>query len=765
MRRRYALLIGNLEYEDETFRRLRAPGADVPALADLLGTPHVGDYEVHKLLDEPHHQVQLAIARLLHDRDPDDLVLLYFSGHGVLDYQGRLWLAVRNTLSNLPSATGIGAAWLKDEMDHCRARRQVLMLDCCYSGAFSTGAKGPSDIERPAIMDETFGETGRGRVVLTATDKTSAAWEGDRIIGGTERSLFTHYVIEGIRTGAATDERGLVTAETLYRYVYREMAAATDKQHPRQIVYDREGEIVIARGLALPMPQSQMPDAAARGETVPSSPEASAESKARQEWIERLGEGFEPIPFESPLADRPYGVAEAPIGNVVLGRERVPFSLPPHQSRLGHRIIELHPQRASEDVARDIRPAELANVVCVYILLSGGDTRRIRGEQRFEGKPIGRLHLQFSDGQSQIALIRLGIEVREWVSGDMTWPVVTKATAAEEVWCSPDQRYTLDMLRVDIEGAPKNVIGLAVVADCRWLPADYREALPSIRVSGVTYKTQLASEPKEISPRITQTSTSNGSSTDIEPRLVRIPAGPFLMGSTDKQIRQAIVDGFPESLANCERPQHRVELSEYFVGMYPITNAEYQLFLLESGHAPPTDFKAGKYPAGKGNHPVVAVTWEDAVAYCRWLSTMTRRAFRLPTEAEWEKAARGPDGRIYPWGNDWDPKRANIRGSLGERSGTTPVGQYSPDGDSSYGCADMAGNVYEWCLDWHDGREYRNRGGGTVKDPKGPSAGSERVLRGGAFYSNPVEVRVAARSLDKPQAWQKLAGFRVAMTP
>jgi formylglycine-generating enzyme required for sulfatase activity len=164
---------------------------------------------------------------------------------------------------------------------------------------------------------------------------------------------------------------------------------------------------------------------------------------------------------------------------------------------------------------------------------------------------------------------------------------------------------------------------------------------------------------------------------EVDERWVVVPAGPFLMGSSDN-----------------EKPQHTVELATYRIARYPVTNAEYQAFVQDSGHGPPQHWYGEDYPEGEGNHPVVNVYWLDALAYCEWLSEKTGKPYRLPTEAEWEKAARGTDGRIYPWGNEWDETKLNSRDS--GPGDTTPVGQYSPGGDSPYGAADMAGNVLCW---------------------------------------------------------------------
>jgi formylglycine-generating enzyme required for sulfatase activity len=236
----------------------------------------------------------------------------------------------------------------------------------------------------------------------------------------------------------------------------------------------------------------------------------------------------------------------------------------------------------------------------------------------------------------------------------------------------------------------------------------------------------------------------------IQLELVRIPAGEFLMGSDKSKDKDA---------QGNEQPQHRVYVSEFYIGKYPVTNAQYATFIKTTSHRAPKHWEGVKIPSGKGKHPVVNVSWHDAVAFCQWLSRETGQAFRLLTEAEWEKAARGTDGRIYPWGNAWDKTKLNS-----EESGpgdTTPVGQYSPGGDSPYGAVDMSGNVWEWCADRFDEQEYQRRAKSTVKDPRGPEEGALRVLRGGAFYYKASRARCAFRYYHYPNDRGRRGGFRV----
>jgi len=248
-----------------------------------------------------------------------------------------------------------------------------------------------------------------------------------------------------------------------------------------------------------------------------------------------------------------------------------------------------------------------------------------------------------------------------------------------------------------------------------------------------------------------------------EPQIVNIPAGKFLMGSTEEQIAQAIKDGADKDWVQNEQPQHTVELLEYYIGKYPITNREYQAFVRDAKYYSPTGWDGVQFPDEKGSHPVVGVSWDAAVAYCQWLSEKSGKVYRLPTEAEWEKAARGEKGWIYPWGDHFDPWNANTREAKIEN--TSEVGQFSTGGDSPYGCADMAGNVWEWCSNWFDEKEYKNKIGKSVKDHQDLQNGQFRVLRGGSFNENREFARCTYRRRLIPSDSIITAGFRIVSSP
>jgi formylglycine-generating enzyme required for sulfatase activity len=227
----------------------------------------------------------------------------------------------------------------------------------------------------------------------------------------------------------------------------------------------------------------------------------------------------------------------------------------------------------------------------------------------------------------------------------------------------------------------------------------------------------------------------------VEVELIRIPAGEFSMGS--------------DNALDDEKPQHRVTLPEYWIGKTEVTNAQFAAFVKATAYK--TDAEVNN--AQKQNHPVVNVSWNDALAFTRWVSSVTGQNVRLPSEAEWEKAACGTDGRIYPWGNAApDRNRVNFADNV---KTTVPVGQYGASGASPYGLDDMAGNVWEWTNSVYKSYPYNpNDGRENLLGTGG------RVIRGGAYNYNDFYLRCASRlSYYYPTIRLNDVGFRILASP
>jgi outer membrane protein assembly factor BamB len=243
--RRLALLIATYEHEDSGLRRLTAPAHDAEALAAVLRDPEIAGFEVSLLVNEPFHRVGEAIGDFYRHQRRDDLTLLYFTGHGLKDDAGRLHLAMRNTRRDNLMFTSLPAEQVDRAMSESRSRQQVLILDCCYSGAFPTSPLTKGDTDVHAL--EEF--KGRGRTVLTASDSTQYSFEGDEVRGAARQSLFTRYLVEGLRDGSADlDDDGDIALDELYDYVHDKVVEKMPQQRPKK-VENVEGRIIIARNV------------------------------------------------------------------------------------------------------------------------------------------------------------------------------------------------------------------------------------------------------------------------------------------------------------------------------------------------------------------------------------------------------------------------------------------------------------------------------------------------------------------------------------
>ena len=212
---RSALIVASDQYTDPGLRRLRAPASDARALAAVLRDPGIGDFEVRTLLNEPAHVVNLAVEEFFADRRPGDLLLVHFSGHGVKDEDGELYFAASNTVLGRLGATAVAAEFVSRRMNRSRSRRVVLLLDCCYAGAFERGLVARAGVEMG--IEQQFG--GRGRAVITASSAMEYAFEAGELADTREvpPSVFTSALVQGLATGEADrDQDGLVGLDELY---------------------------------------------------------------------------------------------------------------------------------------------------------------------------------------------------------------------------------------------------------------------------------------------------------------------------------------------------------------------------------------------------------------------------------------------------------------------------------------------------------------------------------------------------------------------
>lgn len=266
----------------------------------------------------------------------------------------------------------------------------------------------------------------------------------------------------------------------------------------------------------------------------------------------------------------------------------------------------------------------------------------------------------------------------------------------------------------------------------------------SFPIMGILRGTTLPPiEPDLPEAPVADARTSGANDEPIKEVMVTIPAGFFTRGT--------IAGGFDE------QPVKQVFLDTYAIDKYEVTNHQYAAFVAATNHrkpGPPSRYAKNMARMRGTNQPVVYVSWDDAAAFCRW------KGKRLPTEAEWEKAMRGGDKRLWPWGNEVDPLASNWAVARDGYDVTAPVGTFQRD-VSPYGVADGAGNVIEWVADWYGESFY---GSAADRNPRGPEFGTYKVLRGGAYTTSGTDVRVTSRSKMVPDFRDETIGFRCAVS-
>ncbi len=251
--------------------------------------------------------------------------------------------------------------------------------------------------------------------------------------------------------------------------------------------------------------------------------------------------------------------------------------------------------------------------------------------------------------------------------------------------------------------------------------------------------------PSKAMPSAHASNPELGKKYEWEPDLVYVDAGPFWMGSLPNDL---------EASEN-EKPRRQLHLPAYWIGRYPVTNEQYAQFVQDEKYSPPGHWNGSEPPENLARHPVVNIDYQDVLSYCDWLKRKTGRSYRLPTEEEWEKAARGglPYASRYPWGDDWRPDCCNT--IEGRRGGTTPVDAFQECNRSPFGAVDMAGNVWEWT----DSQYHRYPGSAH----QSLSYGIKQVVRGGSWNNSRDSARVSCRGRYPRETRRPYLGFRVAV--
>jgi len=702
MPKKYALVIGNTEYTDSGLAKLNAPGRDAEDFARALQLAEMAAFdEVVTLVNENVPKLNEAIEDFFADKKPDDLLVFYFSGHGVRDDEGSLFLAVKSTRKARLHSTAITAEFIRKLMDKSRSTRQVIILDCCNSGAFPQGqTKGDTAMGMAGSLQ------GYGRVVLTATDKLQYAWEGDTLIE-TNKSLFTHFLVKGMEGAADRDDDGKITVDELYDYAFDKVREVTPNQTPTKSATGQKGEIILREGIKKEVKPTALPAdlLSAAENTMPYVREAAVKQlenllNGKNAGL-ALSAGKE---LQSIIADENTTYRVAQLAKQALenaGQALTSAAEEEEEKRLAAQKQEQEREAKKKQAAAELRAA------------------REKEELKRRNAEIYNRSREAAARTTRTLLSKLKIPALILAIGFVGYFLWQGISSPIPV--APDVTNT--------PTATNTVVS----------PTKTKTPTPTTLPTSITLPTQAPT--LEPAPGTTMT----GEHGEI---LVYVPKGEFTMGNGDS-----------------DAPVHTVYLDAYYIDQFEVTNKQYQACVDAGTCKPPSSKSSYTHLSYYenpefDNYPVLYVNWDKANGYCEvWAGG------DLPTEAQWEKAATWDETnqtqRAYPWGDSIDCTYANYFGKNYGSSvcvgDTTPVGSYD-NGKSPYGAYDMAGNVWEWVNDYYQSDYYAD----NASNPQGPTSSDYRELRGGSWYNFSSNARSASRNRSNPTDSNRIIGFRCA---
>jgi formylglycine-generating enzyme required for sulfatase activity len=627
MARKIALLVGVGEY-GAGLKPLRCPANGVAAMRTILSNPDIGGFdEVVALVNPGVGEMRSRICEVFAQLTKQDLVLFYFTGHGIRDMTGDFYLTTAQSQlfeNGRPNAgTAVEADFLKREISHSLAERKVVILDCCFGATFANGFLAMSD----SSVNVAAHLGGKGWCVLTAA--TSARYALEQT--GEDLSVYTRYLVEGLKTGgAAPDGHEHISALHLHEYIKAQINVAAPAMEPAMFNAQQGYDIIIARAQvdnALRY-RKQVQKKVHHGSIGP------AGRAVLKQWQQRLK-----------ISAEQAQTIEDEI-------------LQPYREKQKHLALYAEALAAEHGFAYPLTDETLQDLRDLQRLLNLRDEDIRAVEQQVFGAALPQPQIQFSIWPTQA-------------------PAVSNAAAQH--------------------------------------PA-FRFNSVQVNRKGEVVKT-IASEAHYFVEQI-----GNG----ITLEMVRIPSGKFRMGATRGE----------EGASESEYPQREVTVSEFWMGKYVITQAQWQAVLLTANPSLPLELTAP-------NRPIENVFWTDAVEFCQLLSQHTGRAYRLPSGAQWEYACRSGTTTPFYFGETITPELANYNGNYAYSQGprgqyrqqTTEVGSFPPN---PFGLHDMHGNVWEWCLDdWHNFYQ----GSDSVRR----LSGQKKSLRGGSWSYLPTNCRSAYR--------------------
>jgi formylglycine-generating enzyme required for sulfatase activity len=788
---KYALIIGNTEYIDPGLAQLTAPGKDAEDFARVLRDKEVCAFDtVNILLNQDSSAVIESIDEFFDQKKPEDLLVLYFSGHGVRDEYGSLYLAFKNTIRSRLRSTAVKSEYIREAMDQSRSKRQVVMLDCCNSGAFPQGTKA----ELGGTMGMVSAFQGYGRFVLTASDATQFAWEGNKVIGETQNSLFTHFLMKGLRGEADSDGDGKITVDELYDYAYEQISRVTPKQTPTKSSSKQEGEIILRQISRmedikpLPLPSYLI--------TAIESPDSDVRLGAVQSLTKLL-------------TGKNIGLARSAnetLGHMARSDDSRRVSQAATQALKSASIAIQEAKRTDRLPKRELQKQKRQNAAWVTPAITAGSVFFL-SLCAILSRPIWSPFVPLfmpEPSMTQTDAATPAIQTEVSIPSTFT-STQSSASTSEPTQTIPPM--VMSILPTDtevptptIDSRPDTTCAratkrLRIGIEAQVVTASETLAVRSTPEENVTSVVDIP--PGTIvtvlgGPRCgvyesnyywwweVKAAGSTGWVVEgkdeidkvfIRPKartqipneidgatLIYIPPGRFTLGLTDEQ-KETLKplcrgDSDCQELIEQNLGNKDAELTNgYWIYRTEVTNSQYAKCANSGICDEPQStnnfswYSNNNYYANPtfSNYPVVLVSWNQAKTYCEeWASG------RLPTSAEWEKAASWDEIReekyIFPWGNSFDGTLLNFCDTNcsvhdwadtsvnDEYTNTSPVESYL-SGASPSGVLNMAGNVWEWVNDFYSSTYYLTNTNWT--DPKGPDSPDEkndRVIRGGSAW-------------------------------
>ncbi len=767
--RTWAVVVGVSDYDNPAVRDLRYADRDARAFAEFLmdaaggSTPREQIFLLTSPEKDPtgksslvadrrptYENIRYALGEFVSKASSDDRMILFIAGHGAADTAKNLYLLACDTDPSQLRVNGYPMWQMKDVIEKFIPCREVLLLvDACHGGGAGEGIASARDVgqdQMEALRQSSSQASGKSVAFLGSSIGSEVSQENESWGGG--HGVFTWELLEGLKGAADRDKDGAVSLLELWDYVDEHVKVETKYgQHPdkgNNALFPVQEPLFGARkGAKAPTPPAPAGGSEARpvAELKRASEKAYAASRAvcrvrlaGGEYAtgflvgtSRMLTSYRVAADEKAQAEFGYEKdAEGLYDATKVRRYAVKGVVLAHEAQ-GWSLLELEGEPGNEwgvlTLAKEAKLGARAYVVGHI----GSEPKAVIGVER-------ALHVSRVDEASLV--LGAGDRGIGGVAplGHASWPAGAPLL--------DDDGQVIGVARGSADAATPGAIVLAKIpAASAPVPVPPAPAASGamLRDADLEYLRKNEQGYEEYRQK----------KTGIE--LIRVPAGEFQMGSADGDAD--------------EKPAHKVSLSEYMIGKYAVTNAQYRAFCLAEQHAEPL-----QPPDGQGHakyfsdlqyndYPVVDVSWEDAQAYCKWAG------LALPTEAQWEYAARGKEGRKYPWGNEEpDGMRANYGKKLNGGDYTRKVGSY-PKGVSPFGALDMAGNVWQWCADWY-GEKYYDECRDGMQDPPGPPGGSSRVVRGGSWLYYDSYLRGANRYRDEPGGrFLNFLGFRVARSP